>query len=509
MDPLSELIGRSAEMAALRGQVRRLLRIPTRRALPPVLLLGETGTGKGLLARLLHRAGPCAAGPFVDVNCAAIPETLLEAELFGFERGAFTDARQAKPGLFQVAHRGTLFLDEVGLLPDALQAKLLTAIESRQVRRLGSTRNEPVNVWILAATSEDLTAAMAARHFRPELYHRLSTLVLRLPSLRARRNDVLDLAGHFLRRVATEHGLPEKSLGADAREVLLSHDWPGNVRELANVLERATLLGDGPVITASMLGLSPIEAQVQLEDKTHRVELSLDSIRSQERQQLIHVLMGSRGNISRAAAQLGIPRNTLRYRMAKLGLSLSEPQEVLGNRNRPRASNERQTKHWEARRVTLLLFRVSLVNDGDVSVPLGRALEIATEKVETFGGRIEELGPDTMLAAYGLDPVEDAPRRAALAALAIQRAVERATVAIAATPGMRIALHTADVLVADSERSPRISPNDRWGAVRTLDELTTFGGPSRIALDSVTRTLVERWFEVTRIGRIEGILSRR
>jgi two-component system nitrogen regulation response regulator NtrX len=169
---------------------------------------------------------------------------------------------------------------------------------------------------------------MAARHFRPELYHRLSALVLRLPPLRARRNDVLDLAGHFLSRVATEHGLPEKSLGADAREVLLSHDWPGNVRELANVLERAMLLGDGPVITASMLGLSSIKAQVQLEDKTHRVELSLDSIRSQERQQLAHVLMESRGNISRAATQLGIPRNTLRYRMAKLGLSLNEPTEV-------------------------------------------------------------------------------------------------------------------------------------------------------------------------------------
>ena len=182
MEMLAELIGRSPEIEALRGQVQRLLRLPAAHRLPSVLLLGETGTGKGLVARLLHQGGPRAPGPFIDVNCAAIPETLLEAELFGFERGAFTGAAQAKPGLFQAARNGTLFLDEVGTLPTDLQAKLLTAIESRQVRRLGSTRSDPVDVWILAATSEDLTAAMQARRFRPELYHRLATVVLRLPT---------------------------------------------------------------------------------------------------------------------------------------------------------------------------------------------------------------------------------------------------------------------------------------------------------------------------------------
>jgi transcriptional regulator with PAS, ATPase and Fis domain len=165
-------------METLRGQVRRLLQLPAGHRPPPVLLLGETGAGKGLVARLLHRGSPRAPGPFIDVNCAAIPETLLEAELFGFERGAFTGASQAKPGLFRAAHGGALFLDEVATLPTDLQAKLLTAIESRQVRRLGSTRSDPVDVWILAATSEDLTAAMHARRFRPELYHRLATVVL-------------------------------------------------------------------------------------------------------------------------------------------------------------------------------------------------------------------------------------------------------------------------------------------------------------------------------------------
>src|SRR5262245_27657576 len=160
MTPLAELLGESPGIQAVRATVARVLaRGGEGRRLPPILIQGETGTGKGLLARALHRAGPRAAGPLVEVNCAAIPETLLEAELFGFERGAFTDARQAKAGLFQTAHGGTLFLDEVGLLPEGSQAKLLKALEERSVRRLGSTRSEAVDGWMIAATSEDLAAA--------------------------------------------------------------------------------------------------------------------------------------------------------------------------------------------------------------------------------------------------------------------------------------------------------------------------------------------------------------
>src|SRR3989441_2076845 len=159
-------------MIALRDQVKRLLQRSASGRLPPVLIEGETGTGKGLLAGTLHRAGPRANRPFVDVNCGAIPETLLESELFGHEKGAFTDARHAKAGLFQAAHGGTLFLDELGLLPLALQGKLLKVVEERSVRRLGSTRSEPVDVWIVAATSEDLAGATRARRFREGLYHR-------------------------------------------------------------------------------------------------------------------------------------------------------------------------------------------------------------------------------------------------------------------------------------------------------------------------------------------------
>src|SRR2546422_5351292 len=195
----AELIGDSAGVVAVRTQAGQLLRRhTTTRRLPSVLLLGETGTGKGLLARALHDAGPRGAGAFVAVNCAAIPETLLEAELFGFEQGAFTDARHAKAGLFQTAHRGTLFLDEIGLLPATLQAKLLTGLEDPAVRRLGSTRTEAVDVWIITASSEDLNARAGRRRFRADLFHRLAAAPLRLPPLREPGHDIPTLARPFL-----------------------------------------------------------------------------------------------------------------------------------------------------------------------------------------------------------------------------------------------------------------------------------------------------------------------
>jgi transcriptional regulator with PAS, ATPase and Fis domain len=208
MKPLAELLGESLGIEAIRGQIVRLLeRHQDGRRLPPVLIEGETGTGKGLLARLIHRSGPRHDGPFVDVNCAAIPENLLESEMFGFEKGAFTDARRAKPGLFQAAHHGTIFLDEVGLLPEALQAKLLKVLEERSVRRLGSIRDENVDVWILTATNEDLRVAMRERRFREDLYHRLAVLTLSLPPLRARGRDVLLLAQHYLGRACADYGI--------------------------------------------------------------------------------------------------------------------------------------------------------------------------------------------------------------------------------------------------------------------------------------------------------------
>src|SRR5258708_13293260 len=206
MPNLADLIGESPGIVEVREKLYQLLSHQERaRRLPPVVLQGETGTGKGLLARLIHREGPRRDGPFVDVNCAAIPEALLDAELFGFERGAFTDAHQAKPGLFQMAHRGILFLDEIALLPPALQPKLLKVIEEQAVRRLGSTRSEPVDVWILTASSEELTAAVKARGFREDLFHRLAVVTVFLPPLRDRGHDILRLPDYFLTPACPHH----------------------------------------------------------------------------------------------------------------------------------------------------------------------------------------------------------------------------------------------------------------------------------------------------------------
>ncbi|HVQ14889.1 MAG TPA: sigma 54-interacting transcriptional regulator, partial [Vicinamibacterales bacterium] len=213
---LQQLLGASPALAAVRDELSRLLARPAGplKRLPPVLIQGETGTGKGLVAHAIHQMGPRSDNAFVDVNCAAIPDTLLEAELFGFERGAFTDAKQAKAGLLQVAHRGTIFLDEIGLMPDGLQVKMLKALEDRSVRRLGSTRTEPADAWVLAATSEDLASAIRTRRFREDLYHRLAVVIVQLPPLRDRGSDVLLLARHYLDRACREYGLPIKALSS-------------------------------------------------------------------------------------------------------------------------------------------------------------------------------------------------------------------------------------------------------------------------------------------------------
>src|SRR5262245_41134441 len=216
MDSLRQLIGRGPKIAALREQVCALLARESGRRLPPLLLTGETGTGKGLLARVIHQASARSGGQFVELNGAAIPEHLLESELFGYERGAFTDARQSKQGLLQVANRGTLFLDEIGLLPLALQAKLLKVLEDGSVRRLGSTRSEPFDVWIISATNEDLPALVRARRFREDLYHRLAVITIALPPLRELGEDLDVLTDHALARACEKYALPLKELSPEA-----------------------------------------------------------------------------------------------------------------------------------------------------------------------------------------------------------------------------------------------------------------------------------------------------
>src|SRR5438105_6145264 len=317
MKHLAHLLGDSPGIQAIREKIERILtRQQDARRLPPVLIEGETGTGKGLLARLLHRAGPRPDGPFVDVNCAAIPETLLEAEMFGFERGAFTDARRAKPGLLQTAHRGTIFLDEVGLLSEGPQAKLLKVLEERTVRRLGSTRDEPIDVWILTATNEDLKTAIQGRRFREDLYHRLAVLTLSLPPLRERGADILILAEHYLGRACADYGVSAKTLAADAQAALRGYPWPGNVRELANLIQRRTLRSSDSAVTAEALGLTAA-APTKAPTTAAPSGGSASSLDDAVRDRVIDVLAQTGWNISRTAALLGIPRNTLRPPLQK------------------------------------------------------------------------------------------------------------------------------------------------------------------------------------------------
>ena len=317
MATLEDLVGNSQAMVALRLRVQRLLeRLSGLRRLPPILIQGETGTGKTFLARLIHRASPRSDGPFVDLNCAAIPETMLESELFGHERFAFTDAKQAKPGLFQTAHGGVLFLDEIGLMPMALQPKLLKALDEGSVRRFGSTRNEVVNVAIVAATNEDLRVAMREKRFREDLYSRLAVLTLDVPPLRAREGDVELLAERFLARACEDYGIPAKTLGDDARAALRRYAWPENVRELRNVMERVALEVDASTVTAEGLALPQA-----------RLGASVDTTSEEHaREQLLEVLGRTNWNISRTATLLGVTRKTVRARIQRYGLR--SPAEV-------------------------------------------------------------------------------------------------------------------------------------------------------------------------------------
>ena len=237
----SKMLGRSPALLAALGRAARVIPRPS----ATVLITGETGTGKELLARAIHYNGPRAAKPFVEINCTALPENLLEAELFGYEAGAFTDAKVAKPGLLEAANGGTLFLDEIGDLSLNLQGKLLRVLEDKRVRRLGSVRDNEVDVRIVAATHVNLVTAVQEKRFRQDLYYRLNVVQLELPALRDRGDDILVLATHFLERFGMEYQVSHLTLTPEVRRVLLAHSWPGNVRELRNAIERAVLLGDG------------------------------------------------------------------------------------------------------------------------------------------------------------------------------------------------------------------------------------------------------------------------
>ncbi len=541
MDPLAELIGESPGLLAVREKVTQLLlRHSDTRRLPPILIQGETGTGKGLFARAIHRAGPRAAGPFVDVNCAAIPDTLLEAELFGFERGAFTDAKQGKAGLFQTAHRGTIFLDEVGLLPDGLQAKLLKVLEDRAVRRLGSTKSEPVDVWILTASNEDLEAATRRRRFREDLYHRLAVVTLRLPPLRERGQDVLRLAEHFLARACADYALPARALSADARAALLAYRWPGNIRELSNVMERVALLGETVLVTAESLGLAEAPGAEGRGGRARRAAEKRPLDDGGERARLIEALHETDWNISRAAVQLGISRNTLRYRMEKHALHPDGPPSAPtwaaapGTRPADRVPQPETEEppaaaaqpevpaavpgtglapagiqpvglRWERRHLALL--RADLIVPPAAGVPLdtSRALEILVEKVQSFDGRVEELSATGIVAAFGLDPIEDAPRRAAHAAMAIQKAAERAGRDAGEPVTVTFGLHVEQAMVGWVGGAAQIDQHAKREAWTVLESLVAHADPSAILISRGARPFLERRCVLVPIDGPDGV----
>ena len=538
MKHLADLLGESPGIAAVREKITRLLaRQQDARRLPPVLIEGETGTGKGLLARAIHRAGPRPDGPFVDVNCAAIPETLLEAEMFGFEKGAFTDARRSKPGLLQTANRGTIFLDEVGLLSEGLQAKLLKVLEERTVRRLGSTRDEPIDVWILTATNEDLKSAIHGRRFREDLYHRLAVLTLTLPPLRERGADILMLAQHYLSRACADYGVSTKTLAADAEAVLTAYAWPGNVRELANLMERVALLSSDPTVTAAALGLSPV-ASAKAPAASPASGAPASSLDDAVRDRVIEVLAQTGWNISRTAALLGISRNTLRARIEKYGLRPGEapaPPPPKSERRPPRLAEAPPVVReeapappvtpvsppaaapleWERRRVTMLRASLLAPSAPEALLETNRALELLLDKVRSFGGTIEGRGPTGIAAAFGLDPSEETPSRAAHAAMAMVNAVTRARQEAGAGPAIKVAVHTSQMLVGRGADAPELDLEGKQAALIVLNALVERGGADSVMVSEATAPFLTRGFEFLELrgeefarGRAYALLGR-
>ncbi len=291
-----------------------------------VLLEGESGTGKELCARALHDRSPRANGPFIAINCAAIPDTLLEAELFGYERGAFTGANQRKLGRFELAQRGTLFLDEIGEMPMTVQAKMLRAIETHKIERLGGGASIQLDVRIVAATNRGLRQAVAARQFREDLYFRLSVFPVEVPALRDRKEDIPKLAHHFVERVSKDVG-KQITLSPDAVTALMKHDWPGNIRELQNAIERAVILADGDTLLPRHLSLSPVPKSGSSMDPWERIDLggtlaeatmrTVAEVARRKIQQALHDAGGDRG---RAADLLQINFKTLSAKLRELGL---------------------------------------------------------------------------------------------------------------------------------------------------------------------------------------------
>ncbi len=308
-----ELVGRHPSMLRLYQLIEQVARAPV-----TALIVGESGTGKELVARAIHHQGPARDAPFVPVNVAAIPEALLESELFGHERGAFSGAAQKKLGKFELAHGGTLFLDEIATLRVDLQAKILRALQEREIERVGGTRRIKIDVRVVTATNADLKRAIQMGALREDLYYRLNVVQIAVPPLRERAEDIPLLVEHFIRKYSVQFHKRIAGVSPDALEVLQAYAWPGNVRELSNIVERAVALGDGETIQAKDL---PIDLLIpELRGKAED-DLPLKEARDQfERQLVLQVLERVNGNLSEAARLLGLHRNALQAKLKAWGV---------------------------------------------------------------------------------------------------------------------------------------------------------------------------------------------
>jgi transcriptional regulator with PAS, ATPase and Fis domain len=308
------LIGESGDIKEVRTIIQKLNHAPK----TTVLITGETGTGKSHTARVIHNSCMPVDAPFVEINCAALPEQLIESELFGYERGAFTHAVAAKPGLLEEAQGGTIFLDEIGELSPKVQSKLLAVLETKAFRRLGSNTMFEVNARLIAATNRDLQKAVAEKAFREDLYYRLNVVTLKLPPLREMGSDIVLLADHLLNIFNLELKKQVREISAEAQQVLLSHTWPGNVRELSNCLERAMIFIETDTIQASDLSLFDSHSSGGPQKWTVPTGgIVLDDV---ERQLILSALQMADNNKSKAARLLGLSRDTLRYRLEKYSL---------------------------------------------------------------------------------------------------------------------------------------------------------------------------------------------
>lgn len=309
-----ELLGDSPPMQGVRTQIQRIAQLVSNDAVPPTVLInGETGSGKDVAARLLHLSSRHPDKPFVHVDCASLPAELIESELFGHEKGAFTGATATRPGLIEAAEDGTLFLDEIGELPLALQAKLLNVLERRVVRRLGSTKERAVPARFIAATNRDLHEMALQGKFRQDLYYRLNVMNILMPPLRERTSDLMMLAKHFATQTARRYGLPMPNFTDAAKRMIETYTWPGNVRELRHQVSRAILLCHNHVVTEADLAL-PI---YRVADSAANEDHNQSALDAAEKAILLQALAETRNNVSEAARKLGITRMTMRYRMDK------------------------------------------------------------------------------------------------------------------------------------------------------------------------------------------------